>query len=167
LSVFAAPGLALPDTDLAATTGQTINPHRLHGDLVIFCYPWTGRPGLPNPPHWDGIPGAHGSTPQAQAYAAMHSRFARHGVRVFGLSLQSTGYQQEFAARCALPFALLSDAERNFSQGLALPFFETGGVRYLSRLTLFASNGIIGFRHYPVPDPAGDAAVMLTWLESR
>jgi len=167
LSVFAAPGIALPDADLPATTGKTINPHRLQGEVIIFCYTWTGRPGLPNPPHWDDIPGAHGSTPQAQAYAALHSRFARHGVRLFGLSLQSTEYQQEFALRNALPFSLLSDARRQFSGALQLPEFETGGVSYLSRLTLFASDGVIRHLRYPVPDPAEDAPAMLEWLASR
>jgi peroxiredoxin len=165
--MLATVGRRVPDVELAATTDGTINPCRLTGDLVIFCYPWTGRPGLPNPPNWDHIPGAHGSTPQAQAYAALHGRFIESGAQVFGLSLQPTDYQKEFASRCALPFALLSDAKRQFSQILDLPVFETGNVTYLSRLTVIASDGVIRHVHYPVPDPAGDAASVLAWLESR
>jgi peroxiredoxin len=165
--MLAGVGRALPDVDLPATTGETINPYRLKGGFLIFCYPWTGRPGLQNPPGWDDIPGAHGSTPQAQAYGSLHSRFARYDVRIFGLSLQSTEYQQEFALRNALPFGLLSDARRQFSGALELPEFETGGVSYLSRLTLFASDGVIRHLRYPVPDPAEDAPAMLEWLASR
>jgi peroxiredoxin len=160
-------GRALPDVNLPATTGGTINLRRHPGELIVFCYPWTGRPGCPNPPNWDDIPGAHGSTPQAQAYGAFHSRFAEREIHIFGLSLQSTEYQQEFAARSKLPFALLSDAAGQFSQALELPEFETGGARYLVRLTLFASGGVIRHVRYPVADPADDAAAMLAWLESR
>ena len=165
--MLATVGQALPDVELAATTGAAVNLHRLPGDTVVFCYPWSGRPGLPNPPGWDNIPGAHGSTPQAQAYAALHVHFVKNALRVFGLSLQSTEYQREFAERCALPFALLSDVEQLFSKLLQLPVFETGGTTYLSRLTIFACEGVIRHLRYPVPDPAGDAAALLGWLESR
>jgi peroxiredoxin len=144
-----------------------INPHRLEGEYVIFCYPWTGRPGLPNPPEWDNIPGAHGSTPQAQAYSSLYAGFAAQRVGIYGLSLQPTDYQREFVTRCALCFALLSDVARSFSESLALPVFETGGVFYLRRLTLFARDGVISHVRYPVPDPVGDAAAMLGWLASR
>ena len=165
--MLATVGHTLPDVELPATTGETINPRRVQGEFIIFCYPWTGRPSLPNPPDWDAIAGAHGSTPQALSYGLLHARFALHGVRIFGLSLQSTDYQKEFEARNALPFALLSDSERQFSTPLALPVFETGGVIYLSRVTLFARDGVIRHMRYPVPDPAGDAAAMFDWVQSR
>jgi peroxiredoxin len=81
LRVLAAVGQALPDVELPATTGAPVNLRRLPGSTVIFCYPWTGRPGLPDPPGWDNIPGAHGSTPQAQAYAALHADFVKNDVK--------------------------------------------------------------------------------------
>lgn len=165
--MLAAVGQALPDIDLPATTGGVVNLFHTPGETIVFCYPWTGRPGLPNPPDWDNIPGAHGSTPQAQAYAALHADIVNYDVRIFGLSLQSTDYQREFAGRLALPFALLSDVDERFSKSMELPVFDTGGTAYLSRLTFFASNGVIHHLRYPVPDPAGDAAAMLAWLESR
>ena len=49
------------------------NPARIQGPAVIFCYPFTGRPGYPNPPNWDHITGAHGSTPQAIAYSELNT----------------------------------------------------------------------------------------------
>jgi peroxiredoxin len=160
-------GRRLPNRDLEATDGSRIDPGGLVGKAVIFCYPWTGRPRLPNPPDWDTIPGAHGSTPQAQAYAALFERFAALETHIFGLSLQSSDYQREFALRCGLPFALLSDAEGAFSRALALPVFETGGITYLRRLTMIARNGIVSDIRYPVPDPAGDAASVLDLLSAR
>ena len=35
---------------------------------LMIVYPWTGRPGHPNPPDWDVIPGAHGSTPELEGF---------------------------------------------------------------------------------------------------
>jgi peroxiredoxin len=65
----------------------------------VFCYTWTGRPGLASPPQWDEIPGAHGSTPQAQDFRNFYTAFADIGVGVFGLSTQSTDHQRELVER--------------------------------------------------------------------
>ena len=62
----------VPNVELEATSGAPVNPARIIGPAVIFCYPFTGRPGYPNPPNWDHIKGAHGSTPQAQPIARKH-----------------------------------------------------------------------------------------------
>lgn len=151
-------GKRLPDVELPATSGNPVNPAKLPGPAVIFCYPWTGRPGVANPPHWDEIPGAHGSTPQAQAYSMASGHFRRAGVILFGLSLQDTDWQRDFIKRNALTIRLLSDVQRKFSGKLGLPLFETGGVDYLQRLTLIAHNGTITALRYPVPEPEHDAA---------
>jgi peroxiredoxin len=150
-------GRRLPDVDLEATSGSAVNPAKLPGPAVIFCYPLTGRPGYPDPPHWDEIPGAHGSTPQAQAYSGAYGHFRRLGVKLFGLSLQDTEWQREFVKRSGLTFRLLSDAQRKFSGRLSLPLFEIGGVDYLQRLTLIANDGVITSLRYPVPVPERDA----------
>ena len=75
-------------------------------------------------------------------------------MRLFGLSGQTTDYQREMATRLSLPFPILSDHERHFATGLALPTFETGGEVYLKRLTLIVKDGRIESVFYPVPDPA-------------
>ena len=150
-------GRRLPDVDLAATSGSAVNLARLQGPAVIFCYPWTGRPGVTNPPHWDEIPGAHGSTPQAQAYSESYGHFRRLGVKLFGISLQETEWQQEFLKRNGLTFRLLSDQPRRFSGRLGLPLFETGGVDYLQRITFITRDGAITALRYPVPSPETDA----------
>src|SRR5690606_38452146 len=61
-------GLVVPDIELPSTDGGAVSLARLDKGAVVFIYPWTGRPGLPNPPGWDEIPGAHGSTPQALGF---------------------------------------------------------------------------------------------------
>jgi len=151
-------GRRLPDVDLQATSGSPVNPARIAGPAVIFCYPWTGRPGYPNPPHWDQIPGAHGSTVQTKAYSEAYGHFRRLGIKLFGLSLQDSEWQREFVKREGISFRLLSDAQRKFSGRLSLPLFETGGIDYLQRLTFIARDGIVEHLRFPVPVPEADAA---------
>ena len=160
-------GKRLPDVALAATSGGPVELNRLPGLAVLFCYPWTGRPGFADPPYWDEIPGAHGSTPQAQAYSMAYGDFRRLGVRLFGVSLQDTEWQCEFIKRMGLTLRLLSDTERQFSGRLFLPLFETGGADYLQRLTLIVRDGVIEHVRFPVPVPAKDAEETLEMLSRR
>ena len=160
-------GRGLPRAMLPASGGTLVDPSALAGLAVIFCYPWSGRPGTPDPPRWDEIAGAHGSTPQALAYSSAYGQFRALGAAVYGLSLQDTDWQREFAFRCSLPFPLLSDAARHFSRALDLPVFETGGVDCLERLTLIVCDGIIAQVRYPVAVPERDAEEVLASLASR
>lgn len=157
-------GLALPDAPLPATDGARVSLARLAGDWIIFVYPWTGRPGLPNPPRWDDIRGAHGSTPEAEGFRDFHEAFRAAGYGVLGLSGQATADQQEFAARLALPFPLLSDAAGALREALRLPTFETGGVTYLKRLTLVVRDGHLARTVYPVHPPHTHARDLLLTL---
>ncbi len=157
-------GRPFPDLTLEATTGASIAIARLPGRSVVFFYPYTGRPGIPDPPDWDRIPGAHGSTPQAQAYSRLYGEFRNRDVNVFGVSLQDPEWQAELAARNNLAFPLLSDRTHALSRALELPVFQTGGTTYLKRLTLFVNGGKITWVSFPVPDPQGDAAVSLSML---
>ncbi|MDO9383395.1 MAG: peroxiredoxin [Hyphomicrobiaceae bacterium] len=159
------PGLALPDIALPSTHGGAISLAGQRGLNVFYIYPWTGRPGLPDPPNWDDIPGAHGSTPEAAGFRDLHAQFHAVGAGVFGISGQDTGYQQEFSDRCKLPFALLSDAGGALRSALSLPTFETGGVLYLKRLTLIIRDGELVRLIYPVSDPAGHAADVLAMMQ--
>ena len=159
-------GLRLPRLVLPASDATPVDPSALAGLAVIFCYPWSGRPGLPNPPGWDEIPGAHGSTPQALAYSSLYGQFRARGAAVYGLSLQDIEWQREFARRCGLPFPLLSDAQERFSQSLGLPVFAAGGQHYLERLTLVARDAIIAELRYPVASPERDAEEVLGLLAS-
>ena len=158
------PGLALPQGSLSATDGSEVCLAALAGRSILLIYPWTGRPGLPNPPDWDLIPGAHGSTPQLEGFRYHAQEFARAGVRLLALSRQTTDYQRELVTRLKLPFPILSDADGHFAAALALPAFTTGGETYLQRLTLVIDTGRIAARFYPVGDPAGHASELVHWL---
>ncbi len=160
-------GRKMPNVDLEATSGSPVNPAKILGTSVIFCYPFTGRPGHADPPNWDHIPGAHGSTPQALAYSAAYGDFRRLGVKLFGLSLLRTEWQRDFVARNNLTYRLLSDDTRVFSSRLGLPLFETGGVAYVQRLTFIVQDGVIAAVRFPVSEPEHDAAEVLRMLQSH
>jgi peroxiredoxin len=162
-----APGLALPDLPLPSTHGAPVNLRCGAGRAIVFVYPWAGRPGVPNPPGWDEIPGAHGSTPQAAGFRDLHAEFEARGVGVFGLSGQSQSDQREFSARLGLPFPLLSDEGRRFAEALRLPRFAAGGKVYLARLTLIVCEARIAAAIYPVHPPDRHAAEVLARLRQQ
>jgi peroxiredoxin len=89
-----APGIALPAMALPATDGKAIDLAAVPGRSVVIVYPWTGRPGHPNPPGWDDIQGAHGSTPELEGFRDHHADFKRLGIQLFGVSRQTTDYQR-------------------------------------------------------------------------
>lgn len=156
-------GTALPDVALASTAGGNVSLAGLPR-AVVFCYTWTGGPGLTNPPDWDVIPGAHGSTPQAEGFRDHYPAFQQAGWQVLGVSTQGTAHQREFAARLKLPFALLSDQDLRLQSALRLPTFSTGGVTYLKRLTMVVRDGRIARVIYPVHPPDTHAREMVDVL---
>jgi peroxiredoxin len=160
------PGTNVPPVALPATDGTAVNLAALRGRSLVVVYPWTGRPGHPNPPDWDLIPGAHGSTPELEGFRDRHADFVRADFRLVGLSRQDTAYQRELVARLGLPFPIVSDAWGAFGTALALPTFATGGTVYLKRLTLVIADGRIEGVFYPVIDPAGHAAEVLREVET-
>jgi peroxiredoxin len=158
------PGTRLPPFALPATDGSQVDLAALAGRTLLIIYPWTGRPSHPNPPNWDAIPGAHGSTPELEGFRDRAAELAELGVALFGLSRQTTEYQRELVTRLAIPFPILSDVDGRFAAALRLPSFTTGGETYLKRLTLLIDEGRIESVFYPVRDPAGHAAELLLGL---
>jgi peroxiredoxin len=160
-------GLRMPDLAMPTTAAENVSFAGLPGRAVLFCYPWTGRPGLPNPPGWDEIPGAHGSSPEAEGFRDLLTAFADLGIAVFGLSTQATDYQRELASRLRLGYPLVSDHGFALAHALRLPTFETVGERYLKRLTLALSDGAIESVFYPVHPPDAHAREVLAWYAAK
>jgi peroxiredoxin len=160
-------GLALPDLALSATDGAAVNLAKLRGRTVVYAYPRTGEPGKPLIEGWDAIPGARGCTPQSCAFRDHFAELKQLGVaQLFGLSTQDTAYQHEAAERLHLPFAILSDAELDFTRALRLPTFSAGGMTLLKRLTLVIDDGKIVKVFYPVFPPDKNADEVIAWLRS-
>lgn len=161
------PGTMLPSVRLRATDGNEFCLADHHGRLVLFVYPWTGRPDRPDPPHWDEIPGAHGSTPEIEGFRHLVGDFAEFDIAIFGLSNQTLDYQREMVERLNVPFPILSDADGRFAATLRLPSFETGGVKYLKRLSIVACNGRVEIVFYPVKKPEAHARDVLKWFQKE
>ena len=159
-------GLSLPSVTLMGTHGVEVDVSHLKGWVVIYCYPMTGVPGVPLPSGWDQIPGARGCTPQSNAYKEAHPALRELGVQVFGLSTQSTPYQQELAERLQLPFPVLSDAQLQFQKALQLPTFVVDEKTLIKRLTMVVNDGVIQQVHYPVFPSDADAAWVLRYLQT-
>lgn len=155
----------MPDVELWATCGSRLSVGAQRGLAVLVVYPWTGRSDLPNPPGWDDLPGAHGSTPELEGFRDLNPWFVARGIRVLALSGQDTAHQRELQVRLGLPFPILSDADEVFADAADMPRFETGGVRYLKRLTLVLWHGRVVTRFYPVHPPHTHAAEVKGWLE--
>lgn len=159
-------GTRLPDVALHATRGAAVNLARYQERAVVFVYPFTGTPGKPNPPGWDDIPGAHGSTPEAEGFRDQYAAFQELGYEVFGVSGQTAEDQKAFATRTGLPFQLLSDDAFAFADALKLPRFKAGRTDYLTRLTLVVRNGVIYRLICPVENPGSHAADLLRELSA-
>ncbi|MFP4360967.1 MAG: peroxiredoxin [Alphaproteobacteria bacterium] len=158
-------GAVLPALGLPATDGRRVDLAALAGLSVVYAYPMTGRPDQPLPEGWDAIPGARGCTPEARAFRDHAGELVRLGVdHLFGLSTQTTAYQQEAAARLQLPFALLSDAELGLADALRLPTFRVEGRALLKRLTLVIRDGVVVRCFYPVFPPHAAPGQVIDWL---
>jgi len=161
------PASRLPSLALPATSGQTVEPGACRGSVMLYCHPMIGRPDSPPLVGWNDIPGARGCTPQSCAFRDQHATLRNLGVTVYGLSAQPLAEQQEAAARLHLPFELLNDSSFGFTQALRLPTFEYCGTRYLRRLTLIATDGVIDKVFYPVFPPDRNAHQVIAWLAAR
>ncbi|HMK13497.1 MAG TPA: peroxiredoxin [Burkholderiales bacterium] len=160
-------GMRLPSVALPSTSGGYVELANLVGTTVLYCYPRTGRPDQELPPGWNDIPGARGCTPQSCAFRDHYQELQRLSARVFGLSTQSTEYQQEAAQRLHLPFALLSDGNLHFASALHLPTFEVGEMTLIKRLTLILRDGRIAKVFYPVFPPDQNALQVINWLSHK
>jgi peroxiredoxin len=158
-------GAKVAPVRLRATDGATVDLASLPGRTIVYSYPRTGRPDVPNPPGWDMIPGARGCSPQSCSFRDHFAELKTLGVRhLFGLSTQDPAYQREAAERLHLPFAILSDEHLALTRAMALPTFQTSGMTLLKRFTLVVDDGVISHVFYPVFPPDRSAADVVRWL---
>ncbi|UUW92544.1 peroxiredoxin [Pimelobacter simplex] len=163
------PGMRMPDLDLLATTGETINVADLGaGRTVIYLYPLTGQPGVDLPEDWNSIPGARGCSTEACDFRDHFEDLRGAGVTlVYGLSSQTSARQAEVVERLRLPFAMLSDEDFRLAEALRLPTFGAEGQdRFYKRLTLVVTDGVIEHAFYPIFPPNTHAQEVLDWARS-
>jgi peroxiredoxin len=165
-------GVQLPSIELNTTDGHGIDLSALSGRTVVYAYPRTGRPEEPGSAAWDAIPGARGCTPQSCGFRDHYAELQELSASVFGLSTQTTAYQQEAAERLHLPFALLSDSALALTRALRLPTFQfepygTESSTLLKRMALVIRDGRIEKVFYPVFPPDRNATEVVEWLRTN
>lgn len=158
-------GMNFPEVFFASTSGKDFSFS--DDKFVLYVYPLTGQPNVALPDGWDEIPGARGCTPQACNFSENFLQFKQLNTQVFGLSAQTTQYQQELKNRLHLPFDLLSDCDFLLKKALNLPTFKVGELVFYKRLTLIIEQNVIIKVFYPVFPPNQHAAQVLDWLKSH
>jgi peroxiredoxin len=162
------PGLKMPPLALPTTAESTVDFSTLPGRSVIFCYPKTGVPSKNPPPEWDAIPGARGCTPQSCSFRDEYNHLLQAGAnQIFGVSTQTSSYQEEARERLHLPYLLVSDQKLALARALNLPTFEFEGETLIKRLTLIVDNGVITHVLYPVFPADKSAAETLQWIKEH
>ena len=154
----------LSSINLATTYGLQVDFSAIIGRLVIYLYPMTGRPDTALPDGWDEIPGARGCTPQSCSFRDHHWELKALNTTVYGLSTQTTEYQQEAANRLHLPFPLVSDEYLEFIKSVDIPTIDVDGMILSKRVTLIVTNGIIEKVFYPVFPPNENARQVIAYL---
>lgn len=90
-------GKKVPDFELPATGDQSIKLSDLKGkNVVIYFYPRDSTPGC---------------TKEGQAFRDDHRKFVRANTVILGVSRDSIKSHENFKAKQAFPFELLSDKE--------------------------------------------------------
>lgn len=91
------PKHSFPDFELPGTSGVTFKFSAQRGHpLVIYFYPKDNTPGC---------------TTEGQNFRDLHTQFRALNCAVFGVSRDSLKSHENFKAKMAFPFELLSDAE--------------------------------------------------------
>ncbi|MGR3743669.1 MAG: glutaredoxin 3 [Pseudooceanicola nanhaiensis] len=160
-------GSPMPAIALPSTTGRMIDLSRLRGRSVVYAYPMTGVPNVELPAGWNDIPGARGCTPQTLSFQSQKDVFATLSATIFGLSTQTTAYQQEMSDRLGLSFPILSDADLKLTEALRLPTMTVEGMHLMKRLTLILRDGVVEHVFYPVFPPDRATEDVVAWLRSH
>lgn len=89
-------GTSCPDFTLAGTNSLSFQLSTAAKPLVIYFYPKDNTPGCTN---------------ETMAFGNLYPEFVKLGVEVLGISRDSLKSHENFKAKLALPFELLSDPE--------------------------------------------------------
>ncbi|MDE1168034.1 MAG: peroxiredoxin [Pseudomonas sp.] len=92
----------VPDFQAPATSGKTVSLSELKGrQVVIYFYPKDSTPGC---------------TTEGQGFRDQHQAFLDANTEVFGLSRDSLKAHENFKAKQAFPFELISDKDEAVCQ---------------------------------------------------
>jgi len=145
--------LATTDLTLSATGAGFSLAEHTQRTLVLYFYPKDNTPGC---------------TTEAGQFRDLHAEFTAAGAAVFGISRDSLKSHENFKAKLALPFELISDADEiacNLFGTIKMKNMYGKQVRGIERSTFVIRGGRVlrEWRGVKVP---GHAAEVLAFVKS-
>lgn len=136
-------GRTVPDFDLPATGGKTFRLSEHRGrHVVLYFYPKDSTPGC---------------TAQGQQFRDLHAQFAAADAVIAGVSRDSIKSHENFKAKMAFPFDLLSDADEALCAMFGVIKMKTmygKQVRGIERSTFIIDrNGVVQWEQRGVKVP--------------
>ena len=150
------PGTPAPDFQIPDQDGETVSLSSFKGQkVVLYFYPRDNTPGCSR---------------EAAAYRDALPEFEALGVKVFGLSKDSSASHKRFADKYELPFTLLSDTETTVLQDYGAwqekKMYGKVSMGTVRSTVLIDENGIVE-KVWPKAKPDTNAADVLAYLKGE
>ena len=150
------PGTPAPDFQIPDQNGETVSLSSFRGQkVVLYFYPRDNTPGCSR---------------EAAAYRDALPEFEALGVKVFGLSKDSSASHKRFADKYELPFTLLSDTEtavlQDYGAWQEKKMYGKVSMGTIRSTVLIDENGVVE-KVWPKAKPDTNAADVLAYLKGE
>ena len=150
------PGTPAPDFQIPDQNGETVSLSSFRGQkVVLYFYPRDNTPGCSR---------------EAAAYRDALPEFEALGVKVFGLSKDSSASHKRFADKYELPFTLLADTETTVLQDYGAwqekKMYGKVSMGTVRSTVLIDENGVVE-KVWPKAKPDTNAADVLAYLKGE
>ena len=150
------PGTPAPDFQIPDQNGETVSLSAFRGQkVVLYFYPRDNTPGCSR---------------EAAAYRDALPEFEALGVKVFGLSKDSSASHKRFADKYELPFTLLADTETTVLQDYGAwqekKMYGKVSMGTVRSTVLIDENGVVE-KVWPKAKPDTNAADVLAYLKGE
>ena len=150
------PGTPAPDFQIPDQNGETVSLSSFRGQkVVLYVYPRDNTPGCSR---------------EAAAYRDALPEFEALGVKVFGLSKDSSASHKRFADKYELPFTLLADTEtavlQDYGAWQEKKMYGKVSMGTVRSTVLIDENGVVE-KVWPKAKPDTNAADVLAYLKGE
>ena len=150
------PGTPAPDFQIPDQNGETVSLSSFRGQkVVLYFYPRDNTPGCSR---------------EAAAYRDALPEFEALGVKVFGLSKDSSASHTRFADKYELPFTLLADTEtavlQDYGAWQEKKMYGKVSMGTVRSTVLIDENGVVE-KVWPKAKPDTNAADVLAYLKGE
>ena len=150
------PGTPAPDFQIPDQNGETVSLSSFRGQkVVLYFYPRDNTPGCSR---------------EAAAYRDALPEFEALGVKVFGLSKDSSASHKRFADKYELPFTLLADTEtavlQDYGAWQEKKMYGKVSMGTVRSTVLIDENGVVE-KVWPKAKPDTNATDVLAYLKGE